>query len=808
MAMIAPFGLLRIAALPIGPLLELAPPATTGCIDAAVAELDRLERLRVPLVAALHDAVPVLDPTARATALRIRRCVHNVRPTQVDDARLGPVLAALPASGRVLLQEWVGSASSFVSHLAAAEASFLDELDHLVRPALRALADDEALRRPMAMASSAALEAVERGEVRQPAGARATRLERSILLYAGRAAAKTSPFSLFVHQAVVDIRGAEQLPTLDTTQRVSHVVVDRGLVSGLHDAAMRSTAARPAWLCLNESATWTADGRLTVLVPEDRRFGTRLLRLTRPTTFRLHPAVARGLAALPPRFDRDHLERTLTEVGLSPEAVRGFASLLRARGVVLAVPVTSTHDPDTQETCLRALQVAGAQDSSAYAVLQELCEGSRAVPSATSRARAALLRRSAARVTAVLPPGDRSSGSPTLYWEDGYFEQPVPSIGDGVMRLIRELTKALRPYAVVTAPYAALRDLFVGEYGADGVCRDVPAFLSRATRGLSRQRWWTDDPQLTERPAPAASPVHVSAMVQVHAADQASLAAGRGSVLLNEAYPGCGWLTARHAAGPAPFHAHAREQLRTWLAAIHTPAEPLDLMISGTCNTLQAHPPLTSRWLRRPGEGSREPGGTDLADVWLRHDSAADLLRMVDRSGTPLAPVYLGATVPQPAWGSDFWLATLAWPHRISRPGHELLPPSGSDIDVHHQPRHGVGDVVLSRASWWVRSDWMSRVWFRREGSGRLLDTAVACRAHGIPRHVFVRSVRRPGHGGSGDRKPLWVDTRNPLCLDTLRPVLDRVPWLLVTEALPSAPVWPTLAGLPHVAELHMELVV
>jgi hypothetical protein len=38
--------------------------------------------------------------------------------------------------------------------------------------------------------------------------------------------------------------------------------------------------------------------------------------------------------------------------------------------------------------------------------------------------------------------------------------------------------------------------------------------------------------------------------------------------------------------------------LTEWLASIHSPAEPIDIMLSGDCNALQAHPRLTRRALK------------------------------------------------------------------------------------------------------------------------------------------------------------------------------------------------------------------
>jgi hypothetical protein len=306
------------------------------------------------------------------------------------------------------------------------------------------------------------------------------------------------------------------------------------------------------------------------------------------------------------------------------------------------------------------------------------------------------------------------------------------------------------------------------------------------------------------------APVHVAVTVQFDAADEIALAGGSGTVVLNECYPGHSWLAARHAAGDAPFHERLRRELRTWLTSAYAPAEPVDLLISTDCNTLQAHPRLTRRAIRFPPEPTavRQPWVVPLTRVSLHLDPICGTLRLTDQDGVELAPVYLSTTVPQPLWGEAFWLATLAWPHRIRRPVEELRPPAGPDTAVLALPRRSVGRVLLHRASWWITSDWLRSTWYRRAGMGRLIDVAAVCRAYGIPRQFFAHVPRTVRPTVANDHKPLWIDTRNPFCLDILKPMLGRTRWLHIAEALPSTPVWPVLAGKPHVAELLVDLTI
>src|SRR5262249_16758168 len=141
----------------------------------------------------------------------------------------------------------------------------------------------------------------------------ATKLERALLLYAARAAAKTSPFSVFMHQAVVEIAdSADPLPQPDPADRDSRACVNRSLLFRLHQGAAAGAGDGGGGSPPNPSIPWQASGRLEALVPEHVMFSTRLLRLGRPRAFRFHRILAERLAGLPSRFSRTELRQVLT----------------------------------------------------------------------------------------------------------------------------------------------------------------------------------------------------------------------------------------------------------------------------------------------------------------------------------------------------------------------------------------------------------------------------------------------------------------------------------------------------------------
>ena len=809
----APFGLLRVAALPIEPLVALAPPRTTRCIDAAVAALSGMERLRAIIEDALHAAVPSLPPRTRSAALEIRRSVHNRRPPKIDTGMIDDVLAALPDDARRRLTRWLACERECAANLAAAHASYADEITGHVRPGLRALGADEALLRPLALASPSLLAQWTKSAPTPIDRLDATKLERSVLLYIARAATKTSPFSVFMHQALANFApGAAVLPQLDPDDRDSRAYLNRHVLFLLYRDAVACADEDAPRFMLNASIAWGDNGTLRALVPDYVIVSDRLLRRGVPATFRLHPILSCRLAALPSRFSVSALRRLLIAEGLKPEAAERFSLQLRTCGLVRPEPFTTGFDDHPEQGCAAALKASrGSQTACASASLEELAAAARSLPGAPSRERIASLERSRAQVDCARGAlgGTCDETPPNLLWEDGFFRRPVGPLGTGVTSLLYELARALRPHAVVSTPYRVLTEYFVARYGSGGTCDDLQRFLSDAATALAARTWWLTDP-CTEPAVEAGSPVAVTAMVQFSATDEASLAGGHGSLVLNQVYPGCGWLSARYAFGDTAYHRRLRMQLAAWLATVHAPAEPVDVMLSGDCNTLQAHPRLTRRVLQSPIEphDGRDDGIVSIGDVTLSHDALSGRLQLRDSSGVVFAPVYLGTTVPHPTWGPEFWLATLACPARVDPPTEEITPPQVLGTDLVAIKRRSVGRVILGRASWWMASDRMRRLWYRRAGAGRLLDVAADCSALGMPRRVFVRPPRSAALSAQQDHKPLWVDTRNPFCLDVLSRLAARTNWLLITEALPDVPAWPTLSEQAHVSDLLVEMVI
>ena len=121
--------------------------------------------------------------------------------------------------------------------------------------------------------------------------------------------------------------------------------------------------------------------------------------------------------------------------------------------------------------------------------------------------------------------------------------------------------------------------------------------------------------------------------------------------------------------------------------------------------------------------------------------------------------------------------------------------------------------MVVARARWAIRTSRLRTRWFRHTGAQRLLAVAQECRTHGIPECFFARAHKQiePAQMDSAldARKPLWIDTRNPFCLDLFERIARDVEWVVITEALPDLDhSWVLVRGERHVSEFQVEMVV
>jgi hypothetical protein len=497
---------------------------------------------------------------------------------------------------------------------------------------------------------------------------------------------------------------------------------------------------------------------------------------------------------------------SLTGAGLSPQAVEGVATRLCDLGVIQLEPSTDAFQPHPEFTGRYKLdKCCSSAALTLKTSLDEMHQHAAVLSTANSRRRAellALIDSNILRASKVLG-ADFGPASSHPAVENAFFCHPVGPIGSAVRAILAEVAEALEPTIELSPQYLALREFYVDLYGVEGTCYDVMDFICRAAAVLSRMNV---SPRRREIPCCSAvnrPAIPLTVFMQLIGEDKDLATVKDVVAVINRVYAGCGWLSARHGMGEYPFHQALREALRSWLITLASPAEPIDILLSGDCNPLQAHPRVTDRVLTCPLEPCLEGGALSLRDARLRYNARSGLIEML-AGKTLVRPFYLGTTFPNPTWGPVYWLILLTMPWCL-RPSSNICYEE-STPGVSCSPRRSTGRIVIERASWLMSSERLRKVWFRNDGSKRMADIATDCSKLGIPRLFFVRPSPSSGSEKARRHKPMWVDSRNPFILDLLWALLKDADRLLITEALPDRPRWMMLGGLPHTTELHVEL--
>ena len=90
-------------------------------------------------------------------------------------------------------------------------------------------------------------------------------------------------------------------------------------------------------------------------------------------------------------------------------------------------------------------------------------------------------------------------------------------------------------------------------------------------------------------------------------------------------------------------------------------------------------------------------------------------------------------------------------------------------------------------------------------GLRRCVDLAVEVERLGLADQIYLTPGPRPGRG-SKRRKPFLIDIRNPLSVGCLDSLVAEATHVYLSEPLQARPPWPVVDGVPHAAEMHIEL--
>ena len=454
------------------------------------AEEDVRERLRDPLVKALHRLAPTLDEADRREVLAAKRAVFNRRAPK-PGLHEHPVVDQVPE-----LRRWLESrlrSEAVASRLDQEhERSLLEE-----RAVLAAWASDPRVDRSTALSSADLHRAVAaRATATGPPNKRMRKAEASLVRYFSRSTLKVSPYSLYTAVRFEPWeRPAGRQNQDEPLRSESHPELRRLLVRQAGRALAADPSARLGmeWVLTGGARrvgdAETGDERLVVhrrhwAPPSSglraEAFGEEEVRF--PLTGgwgRLIPLLEK-LAAAPTRLDglRDAVA---TDLGCSPEQALGLLDKLIGVGVLVPWAPAPEQSPDYARRwhdLARSLPGrTAARVTAAFDATEEVLADFGGAEGA-ERARGVLrLQRSWSDAVGV----EGSATSPVV--EDCLVSRGVPVERHVSARWSADLERlmpllfALDDQRVLSG---ALEQVFVARYGRGGRCSDLDAFAQDA----------------------------------------------------------------------------------------------------------------------------------------------------------------------------------------------------------------------------------------------------------------------------------------------------------------------------------------
>ncbi|NNJ03975.1 hypothetical protein HHX38_07465 [Streptomyces sp. PKU-MA01144] len=799
-------ALSRVAGLPAAAVAPLAAEEVAEVLDRIAAARRELAALAPAVTGLLYDAVPLMAATgARRSVLRWRRAAHAGRPHPVIPELLAQVREALAPKGRetAALERWAeragdlaGLRQSLRLRAGAAEAAEERTLRHLM--GLPAVSGALALVSP-----------VFSRRVRQPDERPLDRGERLTAYgYAVRSALKASPLSSLTHVAV---------PGADHGARVR---------VGLHPLAgrvlLRAAAVRDG---VRGLVRWRVNGSLRTAGPTAR--------LSEP-----RQSVTDGWAW----SDDEVLDASGREdLSAALRDPRGLPAVRLAR--YLEAGLLDVDDPCPQDRLLDwlAAALAASRDPSDHRAAGRLLTAARelsAIAGGGPAARAAGLVRLREALEEALDALGAADDWPlrevTLVYEDRAGTLPARPRDDERATVLRRHARAACDSLRVSPEYQALTDAFVARFGEDGVCDDVFGFLQELAAfgvpgvpggpGVSVGPSGPDGPDGpcalgapsalpsgspsalpsgspsgvapgTARPRPA-RPGRSSCLPSVAVVFQDCEEPADGPLLVvNQVSSGTGGLVARfhrlYDSAGGPRGAGFAERLRAWARTLHPDAECLEFVPAREVNPLQGDScgvlPASLHWPTAP---RRSGPGVPLEALDLVHDSRENALELRRRSGTPVAPVYLGTVPRHLVGGAARFLLVLADPWWLP-PGlaDGTRPDDPSETGPGVSARHVVAGAAVRRARWRMDASQVPRREPGEETADFLERVDAWRREHGMPAEVYVRGENGAPRRGDRARKPLWLAFASPTGLDLLDRLTERPDTVVVfTECLPRRP--------------------
>ncbi|WP_046004057.1 lantibiotic dehydratase [Pseudoalteromonas rubra] len=819
---VAEFALLRMATIPFCALKKLQISGLETQLDRVLSAQKTMEVEAKILSDKLHELVSTIpedEKVMRRTVINLRRDIHNQRTTKVKREQVESLSTLLGANIWAKLQGWF-DAQMEVKLIPEYERQLQSQLQTSVRPALREALKYKEFNRALAFASSGvAREAL--SEKKLPKTSRPNNLERSLLGYLNRSAAKTSPFSSFMALATLPIDlTVEGTPIYGEKRKFdSHITYNRGAVARyFRTDIVNNLANHYLTLRVNPTLQDSIGGRMQSLCDREVVLLGRPWLEQRLAQFRLNGQVVSVLKEHAQEDTFDGWLQAFVQVGIEEKAAKDLLQKLFERDILQVQHIIDAYTLEPLKHLLSHWSSSTqANYGKAVPALEALIEQLSRLKVASAKERLTIFETISELDQALLveiSPNHELDRLQNLVLEDCWFDGVKGTLGSNLLSGLADLNQFLKEQIIVSPYYDRMCKHFIERFGVDGVCHDVVGFLLAVGDKLIDIPEFGNKFEVPEarKPLPHAR-LPVTAQIQVAKCKQTNQA----KLIVNRVFEGAGWLAARFTAGNHAGQVELTSKLRDWLDTLNPDGEPVDCVLSGHCNDLQAHARLTERVLQWPGESLQLPAEQiiDVADISMSYDEQTQALQLFDNTKKRINLVYLGATYPSPIWGIRYALSILTQPYLLHRP--DFRPPTlDKEQATHYEPRMEQGDLVLRRATWWISADYIKEHWFAQDSLfERILNVKKDRERLRLPRYVFAQRYVPPERTGlvpsdalDPSRKPIWIDLGCPFWLNMLTRLVEKSDWLSFTEPFPNdEELWLEVDGEQHVSELQLEMI-
>jgi len=818
-AMVAPFTILRVGGLPFTILQDFVTVALSAGLEDYITARNQMREATGGLVAILERLVPQAGAGERRNRLiQLKRDVYNHRAI-VLEADLGEWLAARTA--RCALEDWQSfqrrAERSLVCLTQEAERAY-----EIIDSILARCWEKPSFQQGVSIASPSLFTRMSQ-DWQSFRRKKRKGITRSLFAYATRAAAKTSPFSTLTSNCILslDIFDGQSNFTVEKTETLATSVLNRSIPTALRNALVAGQGSRlPISYHLSPHVRIEGNKIFGVSHRYQPRLGILWLEQY-PISLNLAPGITDVLRRQSSPFRWAELEASLRGAGIGAAEVRQIINELVCRDIIRS-GLEWNSDCDNPANFLadnlNHCDDAGAKDFGD--TLRAMDQSARSFSASAISDRAQIIQHINSLYTDLY--GKLSQFAPpeirTAVYENARIQGIDFHAGKGFARLFQRLGKAIHDKIGVSSSYIWLRDKFIEQYGAGGVCDNVPHFIMTAWRKVHELlpgRNNNSAAKAIDQPGDRFAGVpreHISVpltlFVQIVGCNLEALDNGEPKIVLNLAYNRIGWQTVRWCDHSGATAGSLQKQIRGWLKYASAPKIPLSIAVSSESCTLQAHPRCTDRMLVVDGTLSMDD--FQLSDLMLRHNPQSNLLETTTKDHLPVQTHYLGALNPTFDWGPRYLAILMGEPFEVIRPPLSRVINVDDLAPVRHQERVEECGCILIRETWWVKSSELLRRINQSSTVDRLIAARDFCDEFNIPRHVYAKGQISSWtiNGPTKVRKPVWLDFQNVACLDDIGDIIKQVDWIILMEALPG-PGENVLQidGREHVSEFVFEAV-